>query len=198
MKSTGYHLVNFTRCSLFAVYRVFLLQHSKKGGASMQIQSSRTDEGIAQVMEQYADMVYRLAVSQMKNRSDAEDIFQEVFLRYIAKTRVFESEEHRKAWLLRVTINCCKKMWTSPWRRKTVPLEGQADSSAEQAAPEDSLWEYLDALPQKYRAVLHLFYYEGCSTKEISLLTGARESTVRSQLSRARAMLKEDYCNEPD
>jgi RNA polymerase sigma-70 factor (ECF subfamily) len=138
------------------------------------------------VVEKYADMVYRLAFAQVRSRSDADDIFQEVFLRYIQSNAAFESEEHRKAWLLRVTVNCAKKHWSSAWRRKTVPLE---DSYSFELPEETGVNEAMGKLAPKYRSVIHLFYYEGDSVAEISSILGVKESTVRTQLTRARAKL---------
>ena len=138
------------------------------------------------VIKEYADMVYRLAYAQVRTKSDADDIFQEVFLRYIRKSPDFESEEHRKAWLIRVTVNCSKKHWGSAWMQRFVPL----DESFTFSHPEESgLHEALRKLSPKYRSVIHLFYYEGYSTSEISLILSIKESTVRTQLTRARAQL---------
>lgn len=138
------------------------------------------------VIRQYADMVYRLAYAQTRSRSDADDIFQEVFLRYLQKKPNFDSEEHRKAWLLRVTVNCAKKHWSSWWSRRTAPLE---DAIPFPEPEEHALDEALRALPPVYRTVIHLFYYEGYSTAEIAQLTGSRASTVRTRLTRARRQL---------
>lgn len=98
----------------------------------MESLSLRTDESIDEVVERYADMVYRLACAQTGRRDSADDVFQEVFLRLVRRNPTFASEEHRKAWLLRVTLNCCKKLGASAWRRHVVPVErlpehGQAD-----------------------------------------------------------------------
>ena len=140
------------------------------------------------VVRRYSEMVYRLARSQVRTRADAEDLYQEVFLRYFRAAPDFESEEHRKAWLLRVTLNCAKKFWASAWVRHTVPLEATEPFSE----PEDrQLYEALQSLPGKYRAVLHLFYYEDLSTEEIGRLLGRRSATVRTQLTRARRLLRE-------
>ncbi len=138
------------------------------------------------VVREYAHMVYRLAFAQVRSKSDADDIFQEVFLRYVRNDPSFASEEHRKAWLIRVTLNCARKYWASAWRRRTVPL----DDCYSFSMPEESgLDEALRVLAPKYRAVVHLFYYEGYSTAEISKALDIRESTVRTQLTRARAQL---------
>ncbi len=140
------------------------------------------------VLSTYSDMVYRLAFAQAKNRHDADDIFQEVFLRLAAKPRIFESEEHRKAWLIRVTINCAKKQFSSAFRRKTVPLN---DEFISETAEFRDLSAYLKTLSQKERAAIHLFYYEDLPIKEIARLLGEKESTIRTRLTRARAALKE-------
>ncbi|WP_340162554.1 RNA polymerase sigma factor [Ruminiclostridium sufflavum] len=139
-------------------------------------------------MKKYADMVYRLAFAQVRSKSDADDIFQEVFLRYVRKKLVFESEEHRKAWLIRVTVNCTKKHWSSAWHRRTVPLEDSYPfETNEETGVNEAVWK----LAPKYRSVIHLFYYEGYSVAEISSILDVRESTVRTQLTRARAKLSE-------
>lgn len=140
------------------------------------------------VVKKYADMVYRLAFAQVGSKSDADDIFQEVFLRYVQSKPVFESEEHRKAWLIRVTVNCTKKHWSSAWYRKTVPLE---DSFTFELPEENGINEAMQKLAPKYRSVIHLFYYEGYSITEISSILCIRESTIRAQLTRARARLSE-------
>ena len=151
----------------------------------MTIQSLRTDDCVEEVIDKYSNMVYRLALAQMKNKQDAEDIFQDVFLRYILKPRIFESEEHRKAWLIRVTINCSRSLWKA-WFHKSEPLD---ELIAAEETIENDISEYLALLPQKYRPVIHLFYYEDFSIKQISELLGARESTVRTWLTRARSIL---------
>jgi RNA polymerase sigma-70 factor (ECF subfamily) len=135
-------------------------------------------------------MVYRLAFAHTKNRGSADDIFQDVFLRYISKPRTFESEEHRKAWLIRVTINCCNSMWSrsQTWLKKTEPL---TDTIPFETKEESNLFEVIMTLPLKYRTVIHLFYYEDFSVKQISEVIRAKESTIRTWLTRARTALKE-------
>lgn len=154
----------------------------------MEEQQVLTPESEEAVIRRYADMVYRLAYAQTRSRSDADDIFQEVFLRYIQKKPDFAVEEHRKAWLLRVTVNCSKKHWSSWWSRHAVPLE---DTIPFEEPEETGLDEALRALSPAHRTVIHLFYYEGYSTAEIAQITGSRESTVRTRLTRARRSLAE-------
>ena len=148
------------------------------------------DAGLRQAMEIYGDMVYRLALAQTQSSHDADDVFQEVFLRYLRAAPVFREEEHRKAWLLRVTVNCCKKLHGSFWRRHTVAL---SEALPAQNPEEGELLGLLEGLPQKYRAVLHLYYYEGYATEEIAAILGRSPGTVRSQLSRGRALLRDAW-----
>ncbi len=140
------------------------------------------------VVKKHADMVYRLAFAQVRSRSDADDVFQKVFLRYVQSKPSFESEEHEKAWLIRVTINCAKKHWSSAWFRRTVPLK---DNHVFELPEENGLDEAMRKLAPKYRSVIHLFYYEGYSVAEIGGILGVRESTIRTQLTRARVRLSE-------
>ena len=128
-----------------------------------------------------------------RSRSDADDVFQEVFLRLHRSAPDFANEEHRRAWLLRVTANCARSLLASPWRMRTLPLE---DVYSYQDSVESAVDEALAHLPGKYRAVIHLFYYEGYQTEEIARILGRSPSTVRAQLTRARqklrTLLKED------
>ena len=139
------------------------------------------------VIRRYSDMVYRLAFARTGNRSDAEDLYQEVFLRYLTRAPAFTSEDHRKAWLLRVAVNCANRFHTAPWRKRTEPLS----EALSVPAPEgEDLWEELRRLPEKDRTVLHLYYYEDMTTEEIAQMLDRNPATMRSQLLRARAKLK--------
>ncbi len=159
----------------------------------MKPQSLRTDD-CAGVIKFYSNMVYRLAFARTGTKYDADEIFQEVFLRYIRKQPVFENEGHRKAWFIKVTVNCSKKLWGSAWKRKIVPLE---ETVLFETKEDIDLYNELQQLPAKYREVIHLFYYEDMSTEEIAEVLERKNSTVRTQLTRARALLKnilkEDY-----
>lgn len=161
----------------------------------MEQQSLRMDDCTEKVIRYYADMVYRLAFARTGTKHDADDIFQEVFLRYVKKKPIFKDEEHRKAWLIRVTINCSNTFLSSLWRKKTQELT--MDVIFESKESQD-LYVEVKKLPPKYREVIHLFYYEDMSLEEISLTLNRKNSTVRAQLTRARGMLKkllkeEDY-----
>lgn len=150
---------------------------------------------VEKVIEACSDMVYRLAYARTGTRQDADDVYQEVFFRYLKKRPVFESEEHRKAWMLRVTINCSNSFLASSWRRNRAELP--EDLPFEDRRQQD-LHRELQRLSVKYRDVIHLFYYEELSVEEIGKMLHRKPSTVRTQLTRAREMLRgfmkeEDY-----
>ena len=154
---------------------------------------SKMDE----IISRYADMVYRVALNNVKTRHDADDVFQEVFLRCVKfqqKNGDFQSEDHLKAWLIRVTVNCCTKFWSSGWKRHVV--FGEEPSEPFLLPEENGIHEALTALPPKYRNVLHLFYFEDMAVKEIARVLRQKEPTVRMQLTRGRAMLKEKLNEE--
>lgn len=136
----------------------------------------------------YSDMVYRLAFVRTKNFSDSDDILQEVFLRYMKVWEKLQSEEHVKAMLLRITVNCSNSHKTSFWNKKTEPLSD--DLAYNQNTYDGSVLETVLKLPLKYRTVIHLHYYCGYSVNEIAEIQKTKTATVKTQLSRARAILK--------
>jgi RNA polymerase sigma-70 factor (ECF subfamily) len=153
------------------------------------------DLDIDRIVDRYADMVYRIALTQMKNVHDAQDIFQEVFLRLVKNIDTIQNEEHLKSWLIRVTLNCSKTNLMSGWRKHTQPLEDEQNQLVFETKEQSDLYEYIQKLPKKYRTVLYLFYYEELSIKQICDITGQKETTVKSQLSRARSLLKKELEN---
>ena len=145
-----------------------------------------------QAFNRYSDMVYRLAFARVKNKYDADDILQEVFLRFIKVKENVNNDEHAKALLIRITINCSKSLLSSSWFKRTEPL-------SENLSVSDPGFDTLDAvlrLPQKYRTVIHLHYYMGYSVDEIAAILKSKPSTVKSQLHRARQKLKIDLEGE--
>lgn len=149
-----------------------------------------------EVFSHYHTMVYRLAASRTGNRHHADDVLQEVFLRYIRSKPVFLEEEHRKAWLLRVTINCCNDLLGSAWARRTVPLDERIPIRLKEHS---DLWDAVMKLTPAYRTVIHLFYYEDCSIAEIARVMEISESAVKVRLHRARKKLRhllEGVCND--
>ncbi len=143
------------------------------------------------IVEKHFDMIYKLALAQTKNREHAEDVVQEVFLRYIKSDTDFESDEHVKAWLIRVAINCSRNIFASNWYKKTVPISERDEKITFDTHEKSDVYYAVMELPQKYRAVIHLFYYEDMSIEDISKNLAMNPSTVKSQLSRGRKLLKE-------
>lgn len=150
---------------------------------------------VQDIVKKYFDTVYRLALSQTKNKSDAEDITQDVFLRFVQNSKPFSSFEHIKAWLIRVTINRCHSLFTSSWHKKTEALSEEIPFDSPEKS--DVYYAVLE-LPQKYRTVIHLFYYEDMSVAEIGKVLKRNESTIKSQLHRARELLKSKLKGEYD
>ena len=136
----------------------------------------------------------------MKNKSEAEDVFQEVFLRLVKYKERIQGREHLKAWLLRVTVNCCKKQFDSAFRKKTVSIDRdvQSTDSYEMDLPENLIYEAVLRLPADYRSTVHLFYYEQYSVSEIAEMLELSESAVKTRLYRSRGMLKEALKGEFD
>lgn len=141
-----------------------------------------------EVFEKYSDMVYRLAFVRTKNRSDSDDILQEVFLRYMKIWQRMESDEHIKAMLLRITVNCSNSLKTSAWFRKTEGLNESIPAVTSNS--EYNVFDEVLKLPKKYRTVIHLYYYCGYSVKEIASIEKLNPTTVKTHLSRARNLLK--------
>ena len=134
----------------------------------------------------WGDMVWRLALARTRHVQDSEDVFQEVFCRFFRHQEELESDEHREAWLIHCTLNCTNTLLSAPWR-KNLPLEEAVLQAIE---PEDrAVYRAVLALPPKYRTAIHLHCVEGYSVAEIAALTGAKEGTVKSWLSRGREKL---------
>lgn len=140
-----------------------------------------------EALQRYGPLVYRLAVAKVTHKQDADDVFQEVFLRYVRRRPAFQSEEHAKAWFIRVTVNCARRQWQSQ-RRQPAPQE--ADIPVDGAEADVDLHLVLESLPAPYREVIHLFYEEDLPVDTIARLLRRRPSTVRTQLTRARALLR--------
>lgn len=142
-------------------------------------------------VEQYASMIRRICFYHLKNRADTEDVFQNVFLKYLLYDGAFADAEHEKAWFIRVSINACKDHLKSLLRRRTLPFEVLAEEAAQMEPEQYDLLEAVLALPAKYKDVIYLYYYEGYSAAEIGHILKIKENTVYSLLSRGRGMLKE-------
>ena len=161
----------------------------------------RSDYELRLAIERYGDTVRRICMIHLKSYADTEDIFQTVFLKYALCETEFTSEEHEKAWIIRVAINACKDLLKSFFFRKRVSLDSLIES-ADAIAPDyrDLLQTILD-LPEKYRKVIYLYYYEGYSAAEISQILDTNVNTVYTNLNRARKLLREelgDYNEKSD
>lgn len=146
---------------------------------------------LEQMIKEYSDMVYRIAMVYGNTKEDAEDIFQEVFLRLVRYIGRLESREHIRNWLIRVTINCGKTHRMKMAKHQTMSMEESmvAQERDEQSELEWKVYAAVKSLPEKYRAIVHLYYYEELSIKEISECLGRKEGTIKSQLARGRVLL---------
>lgn len=147
------------------------------------------NSSLEELLNRWGDRLYRTALAILTNPQDAEDAVQEVFVKLLVRPRNFDSQEHERAWLLRVTVNQCRSHLR--WRRRhpSIPIE-ECLLAATGSMPSVLTSELL-SLPPKYRTVLHLYYYEGYSTQEIGRITGKKTSSVRSTLTRGRQMLRQ-------
>lgn len=149
------------------------------------------------LIEKYKDHVYATAFSVCKNREDSDDIVQDTFIQYFRNGRKeFESEEHIRAWLLRVAINKSKNLCRSFWRTKRIPFEDYMTELSFNSSESVDVFRAVMNLPVKYRIICHLFYYEGYKIKEIAEMMSVNENTVKTRLARGRKQLKEQLKEE--
>ena len=145
---------------------------------------------IMEICTKYGDRLYAAAFNITRQRQDAEDAVQEALLRLFRSEKEFESEEHVKAWLIRVTINIAKSTCTSFWHRNRVPYEDYMDDIPFEDENDKDLMEAVLSLPDKYRIIVHLHYYEGYKTREIADTLKLSENTVKTRLLQSRKLLK--------
>lgn len=155
---------------------------------------------ISDVIERYRDTVFRLAFTYLRNQADADDVTQDVFVKLIRSSHDFESDEHLRRWLIRVTINECKSLFRKPWRR-IDDIEDYANAIAMPTPEHTDLFVRVMSLPERYRVPLVLYYYLGFSTNETANLLKIPAATVRTRLARGRSRLKsmleeEDHVSE--
>ena len=151
----------------------------------------RSEEEVNRVIEQYSDTVRRICMVHLKNYADTEDIFQNVFLKYVLSSVSFENEEHEKAWLIRVTINACKDLLKSFFHSRITSLDEIMEQPAELPSDHREVLEAVLSLPQKYRDVIYLHYYEDYTAPEISRILGKKVNTIYTLLTRSKQMLRE-------
>lgn len=143
------------------------------------------------IAETYIDTVYRVALSNCKNSADAQDVVQNTFVKLLKSDVDFKDDEHIKRWLIKVTVNECRSMWRSFWKKNVDYIEEIAKEPKFDTEEKSELYYEVMELPQKYRSVVHLYYYEDYSVKEISEILGIKETTIQTRLMRARKMLKQ-------
>ena len=158
----------------------------------------RSEQEVNRAVDRYADMVRRLCMIHLKNEADTEDIFQTVFLKYLLSPVVFESEEHEKAWLIRVTSNACKDLLKSFFRSRTTSLDDLLERPAELPPDHREVLEAVLSLPRKYREVIYLHYYEDYTALQISRILGKKVNTIYTLLTRSKQMLREKLGGDAD
>lgn len=153
-------------------------------------ESFATNDFVSEAIEKHADLVRRICYLHLKKKADVEDVFQEVFLQFFLNFHTFESEEHQKAWLCRVTYNRCKDYYRSFWRRKVVSLQSMEIpyETPEQA----TLMEAIKKLSPEARQLIYLHYYEGRTIPEISEMMDTNPNTLNSLLRRSKIQLKKE------
>lgn len=149
------------------------------------------------IFNKYIDDVYRLAFSYTHNKADSDDITQKVFLKFYNNIyKINKNNESAKKWLIVTTINECKDLFKSSWKKIVIPIDDDSYISKDKFDIDNKFNYYLDKLPLKYRLVFHLYYFYGYDVKEISKITKIREGTIRQRLSRGRKILKIERENE--
>ena len=151
----------------------------------------RSEQEVDTAIGRYADLIRRLCMVHLKNEADTEDIFQTVFLKYALSSASFENAEHEKAWFIRVTVNACRDLLRSFFRSRTVPLDEILEMPAAEATDHREVLEAVLSLPQKYKDVVYLHYYEGYTAPQIGRLLGKKVNTVYTLLTRAKQLLRE-------
>ena len=151
----------------------------------------RSEQEVNEAIERHADTVRRLCMIYLKNYADTEDIFQTVFLKYVLSSVSFESEEHEKAWFIRVTINACKDLLRNFFRSHTVSIDEILEQPAQLSPDHREVLEAVLSLPQKYRDVVYLHYFEDYTAPQISRILGKSVNTIYTLLTRSKRMLRE-------
>ena len=156
----------------------------------MQSDSLRPGGDITETYQLYGSMLYKIAMVYLGNKQDAEEAIQETFIKLIHKSPVFNDQEHKKAWMIRVITNHCKNMQGNLWRKRVVSMKDM-DEFFEQSS-DRALMDLVLNLPFKYKSVVHLFYYEDYSVRQIADILQISESAVKMRLQRGRQLLKMD------
>ena len=192
-------------CNLYLLLFVLLVKgllkqiiNAGKLAQGLLIQERLMRQTIQELVERYQNSLYAVAFNVCKNQQDAEDAVQDTFLQYYNSKKEFESEQHIRAWLIRVAINKAKNMNLSFWRKNKTSLEDYMETLVFETPESEHLFETVMGLPEKYRIAIHLFYYEDYSVREIGEILKISESNVKVRLSRGRMLLRETLKEEWD
>lgn len=156
----------------------------------------RSEQEVSRAIERYSDTVQRLCLVYLKNHADTEDVFQNVFFKYYLSSVVFKSDEHEKAWIIRVTVNACKDWLKNFFRSRTVPLDEVAELASDVPQENKEVLEAVLSLPEKYRDVVYLHYYENYTAPQISQILHKNVNTIYTLLTRSKELLREKMGGE--
>ncbi len=151
----------------------------------------RSEQEVNRAIEQYSDMIRRLCMIHLKNYHDTQDIFQTVFLKYVLSSVVFENEEHEKAWFIRVTVNSCKDLLKNFFRTHIVSIDELIEQPSVLSSDNIEVLEAVQSLPQKYKNVVYLHFYEGYTAPEIGKILNKNVNTIYTYLTRSKKILRE-------
>lgn len=154
---------------------------------------STNTQDIEKIYDRYKNLLYGIAFAYLKNNADVEDVLQEFFLKRIYHAPIFQSEEHEKRWMIRITVNMSRNVLKSFWNQNTGGIDEDIISSLSQCnltERESNLVEMVYRLPEKQRIVIYLYYFEGYSCKEIADILSKSESAVKMRLKKGRTQLK--------
>lgn len=155
-------------------------------------------QSVQELATLYQSNLFAATFNICKNAQDAEDVVQDTLVQYYTIKKEFESEQHIRAWLIRVTINKAKNVTRTFWRRNKISIEDYMETLVFETPQAENLFEIVMHLPEKYRIVIHLYYYEDYAVREIADILKLSESNVKIRLSRGRALLKEALKEEWD
>lgn len=156
----------------------------------------RSEQEVDMAIERYSDTIQRICFVYLKNHADTEDVFQTVFFKYYLSSVAFESDEHEKSWIIRVTINACKDWLKNFFRSRTVPLDETTEFASDVSQENNDVLEAVLSLPAKYRDVVYLHYYEGYTAPQISKILHKNVNTIYTLLTRSKEMLREKLGGE--
>ena len=158
----------------------------------------RSEWEVNQAIDKYANLITRICFLYLKNEADTQDVLQSVFLKYLKHDKPFESEEHEKAWFIRVSINACKDILKNFFHSHIVSLDKVEQVFLTESPQHPEVLEAVLSLPQKYRSVIYLYYYEGYKETEIAMILKKKVNTIYTWMFQAKRLLKKQLGGEWD